>query len=260
MPTQLAIQITYEDTLHNLEVVAQKFHKDYGGDLEEIRADALLHWMHAYEKYDPHRGARFDTWINYYIYRQLQRENRYRVLRKMRLKELPLIEVVTQARFDLDMFLSELSDDAQRCVNLVLDPPKHIRKELDEKKPATFKDTLRRYLSNVGWTTRRITESFSEIQTALGYGRDPVKITTQKEVKSYLRRVRRRLVIRVPTKDKRGPFLCNPDEVAGSCIQIRESVFDKMKQRGELELCRVVDDGRYAYREYKLATKKKRRR
>lgn len=81
----------------------------------------------------------------------------------------------------------------------------------------------------------------------------PRIISTQKEITKYLRILSPRWRIRLPIKDKRGPFLYKiKDEIPGHVIRIRESTFYKMRDRGRLQLVKRVDSKKESYLEFRL--------
>jgi len=85
------------------------------------------------------------------------------------------------------------------------------------------------------------------------------RITTQKELLSYLDRLKPRYRIRMPLKDKRGPFLVlEKTDVPGTTTQIRESTFEKVLNRGLLRIVCKVDTMYHCYYEYRLKLKRER--
>lgn len=81
------------------------------------------------------------------------------------------------------------------------------------------------------------------------------RLTTQKAVIAYLRKLKPKYRIRVPLRDKRGPFLIQLDtDVPGNTTQIRESVYYKLKKRNKLKHSRRVWNTQYAFDEYRFNT------
>ena len=84
---------------------------------------------------------------------------------------MDLFELEEQTRFDLDRFASELSDDARTVAKLVCDPPTDIKLTAHAgyglNSPTSIKKALIEFLGDLGWTARRIGESFREIGEAL---------------------------------------------------------------------------------------------
>lgn len=64
--------------------------------------------------------------------------------------------------------------------------------------------------------------------------------------------------IRLPLKDKRGPFLApSKGDIVGKCIQIRESVFIKMRKNERIYLIERILNKEYAYEIWKWKPRRK---
>jgi len=88
------------------------------------------------------------------------------------------------------------------------------------------------------------------------------RVHTQEKVREYLLKLKPvRYQIRLPIKDKRGPFLFpTKGDIVGNCIQIRESVFIKMRKYKRIILVGRVMTPNFAYEVWKLKPRKRLRR
>ena len=170
-----AMTTTYEDTRLLLYDICHKFRRRYGGNFDDLMSEANLHFMAAYETYDPTKGSKFTTWARFRIWICMLET----VRSKMRRAKNPnrpqqeyrdLNTLAAQAKFDIESFVSDLSEDASRVVGLVMDSPQDILysiRSLGGHSPSNIKKALLEYLKDLGWSVSRIKESFLEIKQAL---------------------------------------------------------------------------------------------
>ncbi len=139
---------------------------------EDLLSEAHEHFLDAYHKYDPSRGTKLSTWIQYKVFKGLcstRRLNRQRnfALRRQSSKALQYVKVYDPAWKKL---LCDLSEDGSRVVNLTLYPPIDLQGELGKGRERTLlkhKKALKEFLLEMGWCAKRIKESFSEVRKAL---------------------------------------------------------------------------------------------
>lgn len=169
---------TYDDVKRLIYQTVHRFYKRYGGDLQELQAQANLIFLESYESHDPEK-AQFSTWLVFTLWKRLQ-GNLRRDLRHRELAPTVALGNITmpdRTHFDLDQFMDELSEDARTVASLVLDLPMDIRLSLETRKQRkgwdrqtpceNIKGALVEFLWDLGWTTQRIGESFREIGLAL---------------------------------------------------------------------------------------------
>lgn len=159
----VAMTTTYEDVQELVRATALRFHRRYGGDLQEILQNAGLLYTQAYYRYKEERGS-FARYVKFYIFRELQERLRNECSRNARLKQHQLdtdqLWREPTEQFSLSDFVEELGQDARKVVELLFAEPNQ-----PHQRPT--KGTLRRWLHNLGWTARRIVESFDEITRVL---------------------------------------------------------------------------------------------
>ena len=67
----------------------------------------------------------------------------------------------------LERFLSELSDEAQALVRIVIEAPRELAREFRRRDPAQIRIALLTHLQRQGWSDERIDAAWSEIQSCL---------------------------------------------------------------------------------------------
>ncbi len=148
----------YQEARALILELASKFRRRFGGDFEEIFADACLHWLRSRKTWDPAKGeagkrARFKIWNG------LLDEWRRKQTRKIPLEAYPPERIVDRSRRDLALRLKEASDDARRCAAAAI--------TLAPVAPSRWRKMLIDYLLELGWAAARIKEAFGEIREVL---------------------------------------------------------------------------------------------
>ena len=165
---QQAISETFSDVDKFIRCICHKFLKHYNfnpcGDYDDLNSEANLIFLDAYQNYDPQKGS-FTNHIHFRIWHGLLEklvENSFlKVKGTSEINEL----IPAPKENQLIDLLDELSDDATTITKLLTDTPKDLqdiiieeRKEIKRGKAILF-----RYLRKVGWTHKRIKETFKEI-------------------------------------------------------------------------------------------------
>lgn len=159
--TNTPVTQTYYDVQNMLYDIAHKFLRKYGGDFEELVSQANLYFMTAYNSFSS-KKSNFTTWCYFIVWKGLLNE---------RQKEIKTNYIPCDTNgYDEDGcfidFIDELSEDSKIIVGLILDTPNDL-KILIERKGGTLpkvKTVIREHLNELGWSMKRITESFSEIR------------------------------------------------------------------------------------------------
>jgi len=87
------------------------------------------------------------------------------------------------------------------------------------------------------------------------------RVTSQTELIRILMRLKPRYRIRLPMKDKRGPFVVKVNgDVPGNVIKLPESLFEKLRDKDRLVLVRVVNNKEYQYKEFRYKAPEKKTR
>jgi len=136
-------------------------------DRDELSSIANEAFAMALSSYCPEKAS-LTTWVSVtfrsiFLEQLRQRRRWVRTVPTDNLDHFPI-----KSQFDPGKFFAELSDDAQTIGELVFSSPREIRELVSEwQAPLTSMSQLGRFLRKLGWTARRITESFQEIREAL---------------------------------------------------------------------------------------------
>jgi hypothetical protein len=166
------LDTAYEDVEHLVTRTVADFIRRYGGDYNELRGEAHAMFMLAYNRFEPDRfQASFSTYVRWVVWKGLLELQR-RTMRhkgKVSFTDADLDLHHASRDFNLLEFLDDLSDDAATLVRLVLDTPRGLACIIEREgaTPQVYKSVLKEYLSGLGWTGKRVTESFKEIRKAL---------------------------------------------------------------------------------------------
>lgn len=140
---------------------AKRFHRYFGGNLEDVVAEAFYLYTKQAPRYDPELG-KFSTWIIFKVWQGLidwvREQTRREIVRGGKHISLSF-PVKDKDKFDLRLLLADLSDDAATIVSLVV--------ALDKPVKDTRKGLIKHLLSKLGWTAERVIDSFREIREAL---------------------------------------------------------------------------------------------
>jgi len=193
---------TYKDMRGLVSETAFRFWATYGGDLDDLKAQANLIFIHAVDDYDSSKGTKLSTWIAYRIRKRLLDyiRNNYEPVH-LSLDYLKTEYGVDNTHFlyedfsfiegDLDFAMSklrpdesfsvielldELEQDAHIVLYLFLSTPKEVIKSIFDNKKFRLDHTggkMRNRLCNrlrqMGWTIRRIKKAFEEIKSVTNY-------------------------------------------------------------------------------------------
>lgn len=155
------IEETYADVAPVIRSVVVAFQRRYGGDVEELESECYLHFMKAYNNHEIDKGN-FGPRIRYVLWNGLLDTKRVQAHRHAKLPRDPSVEmneIERKARFDVDRFLNELSEDAAKVAKLAL--------QSHRRNLSYTRSLLADILSDLGWAAERILECFGEIKDAL---------------------------------------------------------------------------------------------
>lgn len=168
---------TYEDVRNLIFETCWRFQKGHGGDIEELIAEANKLFILAYNSYDSEK-SQFTTWLVFKIKKGLETlirtEWRQSHPSLSRIKgHNPYQENEYTESFSVLELLDEMEKDAHIILQLFLDTPREVFVSAicSGRKPKHIQVCMRKRLRNrlrqMGWTIRRITESFDEIAQAI---------------------------------------------------------------------------------------------
>jgi hypothetical protein len=171
----IPMEDTYQDVEKLILRVARSFVRRYGGDLEITIADAMYHFVQAYESFDG-RGN-FEGWCGYVIHKGLLDSLKKELKRKANvsmcyLEDLAYDPSSTPAYFDVDDFIEGLPPDGEELVVMVFETPKPVRrkvKRLGGWEPRNIRKAIKSYVTGpiVGWSRRRTALAFKKVAEAL---------------------------------------------------------------------------------------------
>ena len=143
----------------------------YGGDFEDMMAEAASVFVAAYQTYQPGGGhPPFTIWLRNFVRWTLIDELRIRLKHQARHDPVdPAAVPRTYGTFSPAGFAEELGDDARLVVKLVVDTPAELLDIVQGKgnQPRNFRSSIRQYLAEAGWTAIRVAAAFREIQRAV---------------------------------------------------------------------------------------------
>ncbi len=156
------------ETYHSVEKLiwrtTNRFHQCHTTteSTDDLLSIAHMAFVEAYHSYDSSKGASFSTWTVRMVWWHLLNANRD--------AQLPIVDTEhevtdSQSNFHLFEFLEELTEDARIITKLILDTPTDLAEVIQRE--YVPRATIRRWLIRLGWTAKRITESFAEIRRAL---------------------------------------------------------------------------------------------
>lgn len=167
---------TYSDVRSLLDKLVRSHKRRYGGNYDDLRADANSLFVEAYDSFDDNKGD-FFTWVKYFVWIRLLYARRLQLRETKRYEDYDpdFVGRNDPNYFNLDEFLDGLSEDAAYVVRMALNPPKKIVRMLTRGertggtrgRPKEMGHAIREYLTKIGWTFRRVATSFNEIRKAL---------------------------------------------------------------------------------------------
>ena len=158
---------TYEDMAGLVNHIAHKFWYRFGGDFEEIQAQAMFIFVEQAPKHDPSKKAKLTTWLYQQIMGRLRNWQRQQWGSHLeRLDEEMESSLKTETINPIDL-LDELSSDALTIIHLLIHTPKEIINTMGQQSHRGLQASLKRYLKTLEWSQKQIQESFSEIIEAI---------------------------------------------------------------------------------------------
>jgi len=169
---QNAVEETYRDVEMLIHSICHNFVRQKGISerwYEDWHAEACLAFVCACSNFDRTRGC-FSTWLWHSVWNALSDKLRLEAAHYLtpHLKERQMLGIVDgrslrSNRIGFDP--SVLSQDARAVVMLVFDTFGHV--DARQAKPEEIRLSIYSLLTDLGWSFRRVVESFHEIQIAL---------------------------------------------------------------------------------------------
>ena len=159
---------------------ARWFARKFGGEAEEVYAEASALFVAACQKWDEGRGP-VGKWVRFYVSKELMESaetkmRRHRLLPRTSNDVLHALTVEDPEPFVPAELNSRLDEDAAMDVRLVLETPKAMmrmlrtrRRQIRSAEPEEIgvRTVLRSYLQDLGWGLNRIRSTFGRIACAL---------------------------------------------------------------------------------------------
>ena len=147
---------------------AISFQDLYGGDLDEIIAEATLHFVKACYAYCPEKAA-MTNWTRVCMWNGLKRwsykEHKNKFLRIP--KDVVIIDPNNSIQsIELFDWLKGLDDDAAVVARLLLDTPPELKQLLHDE-PRQIINSLRKYLVNKNWSENRVNKTVRRLKSTL---------------------------------------------------------------------------------------------
>lgn len=161
-------QITesFADVENLINDLAWRFVRKYGGEFEEVQAQARLIYCWAFKHYKPDK-SRLTTWVHIKVWNGLKTYARRHATKHGRTfpADFDLGLVPKKERsFDLRELLFEVSEDAALILNVLFE--RNQKGELP-KNHMHAQQVLRKAMLDEGWMPGRIDKCFREIRRAL---------------------------------------------------------------------------------------------
>ncbi len=157
---------TYQDIQNLIYDVVWKFKRAYGGDFDEMISKANMIFMEAFFSHQQ-KKASFSTWLHDRLWWGLMDHYRKTRLEKDRVETRESLEDIPAPIFmPFCELISELSQDAQTIVELILDMPQSVEQAALAKgtHPRNIRAALRSYLRVfLGWSEEHVVQTFQEI-------------------------------------------------------------------------------------------------
>jgi len=169
---------TYIDMQKLIAEVAWDFWNVYGGDIDDIIAQANLIFIDAFSTYDSSR-SKITTWLTFKIKKGLldyMRNGNLRESSKIKFDNV-FAEIYPASKKDVSVmeFLDELNEDAHVVLQLFFETPREILVDIQNSSRridharAHIRRRLMNRLRQMGWTVRRMKTAFEEIKKVSSY-------------------------------------------------------------------------------------------
>lgn len=171
-----ALTETYEDLQKIVYKTAWGFWRFYGGDIDDLIAQANLIFIDAFDSYNPEHGAKLSTWVASSIwwrlldYMRKGNGNRpHTQIDKVSAETFP----TTNENFSVIELLDEMTQDAHIVLQLFFETPRDVvvdllnTKERMDYVQRAMQNRLMNRLRQMNWSVRRIKEAFNIVKKAI---------------------------------------------------------------------------------------------
>lgn len=169
---------TYKDMQKLVAGAAWNFWYIYGGDVDDLIAQANLIFIDAFDTYDSSR-SKLTTWLTFKIrkglFEYMRNGNGHRLMHARIDDEFIKKQPAPNGDFSVIELVDEMEQDARIVLQLFLETPREVmvnilnsNRRIDHAQ-AHMRKRLRNRLRQMGWTVRRIRKAFEEIKNATSY-------------------------------------------------------------------------------------------
>lgn len=175
---------TYKDMQKLISATVRRFWNSYGGDLDDLHAQANLIFINAVDDYDSSR-AKMTTWLTIRIrnglldYIKGEYKSKHLLIEDLLADGITPDFIESKSKIKKDFSVMELIDNLEQDAHIVLwlflTTPKEVMQDiLDSKKRvdgvrSCMRNRLNNRLRQMGWTIRRIKEAFDEVKNVTSY-------------------------------------------------------------------------------------------
>lgn len=172
----LPIETCYEMVQPIIERTVRKFWLQYGGNLDDLLANANTAFMRAWHaNRGGYRGnhKNFAYAVKRWVWALMFDEYRSNVNRAVRYGETIHDEFIDQhadnKEYKLLELLDSLGEDAKIIAGLVIDTPPELLRTICNKggEPRNWRSTIREHLRACGWGAARVSAAFADISAAV---------------------------------------------------------------------------------------------
>ena len=138
---------------------------------DEMYSDALSSFMDAFEHYDENTGKMpFAQYLRFIVTHRLI-DHIIRPGKKRSDKESRVVNKKDKAprEFQFQDLLDSLTPDGQELAKLIIDSPRELSILIANKgcRPIDYRSTIRKHLREIGWTAKRIKQTFLEVKEVI---------------------------------------------------------------------------------------------
>lgn len=169
---KLIVTETYEEVEKFVHKLVNDVSSKYGLDRDDVLEVSLWGFMQAYLSYIPEKG-KFSTWTGYKVKKRISDLIRVKQLEGKRFTtdmDLDIIAKKEYSQLKMEDWLSELPEDARTVASLVLKTPIDVKLsliQLGKETPANWREAMREFLLDIGWSRNRITQAFRMVKHSL---------------------------------------------------------------------------------------------
>lgn len=178
MPS-LTVDQAYKDTRTIVEQISYRMAKTYFVPYDEVLGQAHLIFAESFQSYNPGYKAKFSTWLYNRLVWDLSRWLKYEYRARLHVEvEEAMVGTCTDRHMLIQDLLALVGDEGRMVLNTVLNTPPELAKLISWEQPEgrrNLKNTIRDYITALGWAVSEVNRGFDEIRFALSNQDAPIK-------------------------------------------------------------------------------------